>query len=143
MYRGLPSPPISMSRLGCGSGLGDGWSPYLGLAALIPLFPGAGNVYRTIAWARGGLDPAPLAMIPGLVALQVVAATVMYLFLFRLQAVGGPTYFSQIGYVAAAFAAVIGVGVLGERYPPMVWAGAWVVAAGIAITTLAQRRERR
>ncbi len=152
--------------LGRQGGPGDGWSPYLGLAALIPVFLGAGNVYRTIAWppgagplrlgglinlaavapllaiawARGGLDPAPLAMIPGLVALQVVAATVMYLFLFRLQAVGGPTYFSQIGYVAAAFAAVIGVGFLGERYPPMVWAGVAVVAAGIAITTLAQRR---
>ena len=67
----------------------------------------------------------------------------MYLVLFRLQAVGGPTYLSQIGYVAAVVAAAIGVGFLGERYPPMVWAGAAVVAAGIAITTLAQRREGR
>lgn len=148
-------------------GPGGGWSPYLVMAALIPLFLGAGNVFRTlawppgagplrlgglinlaavapllaIAWAWGGLDPAPLAMIPGLVAAQLLAATIMYLLLFRLQAAGGPTYLSQIGYVAAAFAAVIGVAFLGERYPPMVWVGAGVVAAGIAITTLARARE--
>lgn len=150
-------------------GAGGGWSSYLLLAALIPLFLGAGNVYRTVAWPRGagplrlgaainlaavapllaiawawgGLDLSPFAAIPGLAAAQLLAATVMYLLLFRLQAAGGPTYLSQIGYVAAAFAAVIGVGFLGERYPPMVWVGVAVVAAGIAITTLAQRRERR
>ena len=154
---------IVLARQG---GLGGGWSPFLVMAALIPVFLGAGNVYRTlawppgagplrlgavinlaavapllaIAWAWGGLDLTPLAGIPWLVAAQLLAATVMYLMLFRLQAVGGPTYLSQIGYVAAAVAAVIGVGFLGERYPPMVWAGVAVVAAGIAITTLAQRR---
>jgi len=30
------------------------------------------------------------------------------------------------------------VAFLGERYPPMVWAGIAVVASGIALTTLAQ-----
>lgn len=115
---------------------------------MTPLFPGAGNVYRTvawppgagplrlgaainlaavtpllaIAWAWGGLGLQPLAAIPGLVAAQLLASTMMYLLLFRLQAVGGPTYLSQIGYVAAAVAAVA------------------AVAAGIAITTLAWRR---
>jgi drug/metabolite transporter (DMT)-like permease len=154
---------IVLARQG---GLGEGWSPYLLMAALIPVFLGAGNVYRTIAWPPGagplrlgavinlaavapllaiawawhGLDLAPLAAIPGLVAAQLLASTIMYLVLFRLQAVGGPTYLSQIGYVAAVVAAAIGVGFLGERYPPMVWAGTAVVAAGIAITTLAQRR---
>ena len=38
----------------------------------------------------------------------------MYLMFFRLQAEGGPTYLTQIGYVAAAVGAGIGVGVLGE-----------------------------
>ena len=144
-------------------------SRWLLLAALIPVFLGAGNVYRTaawpegagpmrlgaivnlaavppllaLAWALGGLDLAPLAAIPVLVAGQVVAATVMYLTFFRLQAVGGPTYLSQIGYVAAAVGVAVGVSFLGERYPPLVWAGIAVVAAGIGLTTLAQARAAR
>ena len=144
-------------------------SRWLLLAALIPVFLGAGNVYRTaawppgarpmrlgaivnlaavlpllaLAWALGGLDLAPLAAIPGIVAGQVVAATVMYLTFFRLQAVGGPTYLSQIGYVAAAVGVAVGVSFLGERYPPLVWAGISVVAAGIGLTTLAQARAVR
>ena len=144
-------------------------SRWLLLAALIPVFLGAGNVYRTaawppgagpmrlgaivnlaavppllaLAWALGGLDLAPLAAIPVLVAGQVVAATVMYLTFFRLQAVGGPTYLSQIGYVAAAVGVAVGVSLLGERYPPLVWAGIAVVAAGIGLTTLAQARAAR
>jgi len=77
------------------------------------------------------------------VAGQVVAATVMYLTFFRLQAVGGPTYLSQIGYVAAAVGVAVGVSFLGERYPPLVWAGISVVAAGIGLTTLAQARAVR
>ena len=142
-------------------------SRWLLLAALIPVFLGAGNVYRTaawppgagpmrlgaivnlaavppllaLAWALGGLDLlAPLAAIPGIVAGQVVAATVMYLTFFRLPAVGGPTYLSQIGYGAAAVGVAVGVSFLGERYPPLVWAGISVVAAGIGLTTLAQAR---
>ena len=145
-------------------------SRWLLLAALIPVFLGAGNVYRTAAWppgarpmrlgaivnlaavppllalacALGGLDLlAPLAAIPGIVAGQVVAATVMYLTFFRLQAVGGPTYLSQIGYVAAAIGVAVGVSFLGERYPPLVWTGIAVVAAGIGLTTLAQARAVR
>ena len=144
-------------------------SRWLLLAALIPVFLGAGNVYRTaawpegagpmrlgaivnlaavppllaLAWALGGLDLAPLAAIPVLVAGQVVAATVMYLTFFRLQAVGGPTYLSQIGYVAAAIGVAVGVSFLGERYPPLVWTGIAVVAAGIGLTTLAQARAVR
>jgi drug/metabolite transporter (DMT)-like permease len=57
--------------------------------------------------------------------------------------VGGPTYLSQIGYVAAAMSVGIGIAFLGERYPPMVWAGVAVVALGIALTTLAQLQARR
>jgi drug/metabolite transporter (DMT)-like permease len=52
--------------------------------------------------------------------------------------VGGPTYLSQIGYVAAAVGVGVGVAFLGERYPPMVWLGVAVVAAGIALATIAQ-----
>ena len=139
-------------------------SRWLFLAALIPVFLGIGNVYRTMGWPRGagpmrlgatinlaavlpllalalvwgGADLAPLARIPGLVAAQLAASTVMYLTFFRLQAVGGPTYLSQIGYVAAVIGVGVGVMFLGERYPPLVWVGIAVVAAGIALTTLAQ-----
>jgi drug/metabolite transporter (DMT)-like permease len=104
----------------------------INLAAVGPL------VLIAIPW--GGLDPAPLAKVPWLVVAQLAASTVMYLTFFRLQAVGGPTYLSQIGYVAAAIGVGIGVTFLGERYPPMVWAGIAVVACGIALTTLAQLR---
>jgi drug/metabolite transporter (DMT)-like permease len=139
-------------------------SHWLFLAALIPVFLGIGNVYRSVAWPPGaapmrlgaainlaavlpllliaglwgGFDLAPLATVPWLVAAQLAASTVMYLTFFRLQAVGGPTYLSQIGYVAAAVGVGIGVAFLGERYPPLVWAGIGVVAAGIGLTTLAQ-----
>ena len=80
---------------------------------------------------------------PWLVVAQLAASTVMYLTFFRLQAAGGPTYLSQIGYVAAALSVAIGVTLLGETYPAMVWAGVAVVAAGIALSTLAQARASR
>ena len=150
-------------------GLAAAETRWLLLAALIPVFLGAGNVYRTVAWPRGagpmrlgatinlaavlpllalawaagGLDVTPLGTIPGIVAGQLAASTVMYLTFFRLQAVGGPTYLSQIGYVAAAIGVGVGVWFLGERYPPAVWAGIAVVALGIGLTTLAQARGPR
>jgi drug/metabolite transporter (DMT)-like permease len=134
-------------------------------ALLIPVFLGIGNVYRTMAWPQGAsphklasltnlaavpllllvaaaqtgtINLAPLASIPGLAILQIAISTLMFLMFFRLQQIGGPTYLSQIGYVAAAVGVVIGVAYLGETYPASVWIGAGVVAAGIALTTLAQ-----
>jgi drug/metabolite transporter (DMT)-like permease len=144
-----------------GSGL------WLTAALLIPVFLAIGNVYRTLAWPEGArprklaaatnlaavppllliafiqsgtLDLAPLAAAPGLVALQVAVSTVMFLMFFRLQQVGGPTYLSQIGYVAAAVGVVIGVTYFGESYPASVWVGAGIIAAGIALSTFAQLR---
>lgn len=144
-------------------------SRWLVIAVLIPVFLGIGNVYRSMAWPKGagpmrlgamvnlmavapllllawwggGLIMAPLLAIPGLVAAQVAASIVMYLTFFRLQAVGGPTYLSQIGYVAAVLGVAVGVAFLGETYPTGVWAGVAVVAAGIALTTAAQLRALR
>ena len=135
------------------------------IALLIPIFLGCGNVYRTMAWPRGAsprklasltnlgavpllllaafissgsIDLAPLADIPGLAALQIIVSTTMFLMFFRLQQIGGPTYLSQIGYVAAAVGVVTGVTYLGESYPISVWGGAGVVAGGIALSTLGQ-----
>jgi drug/metabolite transporter (DMT)-like permease len=145
----------------------SGSTPWILLALLIPVFLGAGNVYRTMAWPFGAsprklaahtnlaavpflaifiyaqtgtIDLAPLTAIPGLVAVQLVVSTVMFLMFFRLQQVGGPTYLSQIGYVAAAVGVVIGVLYFGEIYPPHVWVGAGVIAAGIAFSTLSQAK---
>jgi drug/metabolite transporter (DMT)-like permease len=141
-------------------------SIWLYLAALIPVVLGIGNVYRSLAWPKGagpmrlaayvnlaavppllvlgffwkGLNLAPLLDVPLVVAAQLVSASIMYLTFFRLQAVGGPTYLSQIGYVAAIVGVGIGVTLLGETYPPLVWAGVAVVAAGIALSTLAQAK---
>jgi drug/metabolite transporter (DMT)-like permease len=136
-------------------------------ALLIPIFLGAGNVYRTMAWPFGAsprklaahtnlaavpflalavyvqtgtFDLVPLAGIPSLVALQLAVSTVMFLMFFRLQQIGGPTYLSQIGYVAAAVGVVIGVLYFGEIYPRGVWIGAGVIAVGIAFSTLAQAK---
>ena len=145
----------------------SGSTPWILLALLIPVFLGAGNVYRTMAWPFGAsprklsahtnlaavpflaifiyaqtgtIDLAPLAAIPSLVAVQLVVSTVMFLMFFRLQQVGGPTYLSQIGYVAAAVGVVIGVLYFGEIYPPHVWVGAGAIAAGIAFSTLSQAK---
>jgi drug/metabolite transporter (DMT)-like permease len=64
----------------------------------------------------------------------------MFAFFFRLQAVGGPVYLSQIGYVAAAVGLLSGTLFLGEHYQVLTWAGAVVIVAGVAITTKAQRQ---
>lgn len=130
----------------------------------IPLALAAGNVYRTIAWpggagpielavgshlasalmlmiamlATGGPHFAVLGSIPLVVAAQVAASSLMFAFFFRLQAVGGPVYLSQIGYVAAAVGLISGMLFLGESYGLLTWLGALVISAGIAMTTKAQ-----
>jgi drug/metabolite transporter (DMT)-like permease len=145
-------------------------SSWLFLSLLIPAFFAAGNIYRTLAWPEGAspiglawatnlaavppllaatvlttgsFDLAPLAAVPGLVIAQLVVSTTMFLMFFRLQQMGGPTYLSQIGYVAAAVGAGVGVTLLGETYPPAVWFGAGIVATGIVLTTLAHARQAR
>ena len=144
-----------------------GNSAWLLIALLIPLFLGIGNVYRTLAWPRGSgpmqlaaftnlaavppllvltllmtgtVDIAPLYAHPGLVVAQLAVSTTMFVMFFQLQQIGGPTYLSQIGYVAAAVGAGIGILLLGETYPAMVWIGASTVGLGVAISTVAQLR---
>ncbi len=149
--------------------VGDPNNFWIFTALLIPVFLATGNVYRTLAWPRsasprslasrtnlaavpfllaatlaqtGTIDLTPLATIPVLIAAQVAVSTIMFLMFFRLQQIGGPTYLSQIGYVAAAVGAGVGVIFLGESYPWSVWAGAGVVATGIALSTLGQIRQK-
>ena len=81
-----------------------------------------------------------LAEVPAVTLAQAVSASAMFAFYFRLQAVGGPVYLSQIGYVAAAIGLFSGTLFLGEHYRLLTWAGALVIIAGVAITTKAQAR---
>jgi drug/metabolite transporter (DMT)-like permease len=132
---------------------------------LIPVSLAAGNIYRTVDWPEGtgpielavgshlasatlllagilallGVEAfAPLGGVPLVVAGQVASASAMFVFFFRLQAVGGPVYLSQIGYVAAAVGLFAGTIVLGEHYQLLTWAGAVIITIGVFITTRAQ-----
>ncbi|MDE2445646.1 MAG: DMT family transporter [Alphaproteobacteria bacterium] len=150
--------------LGRGGGLDGQGGAWIFAGLLVPVFLGLGNVYRTSFWPKGAsthalaaytnlaavpfllvaailiggkIDLAPLFQIPVIAALQATVSASMFLMFFRLQQIGGPTYLSQIGYVAAALGLVIGVVWFHEAYPPMVWLGAGIIAAGIAVTTIA------
>ncbi|KQZ33353.1 transporter [Mesorhizobium sp. Root552] len=136
---------------------------------LIPVSLAIGNIYRTWDWPGdtgpielavgshlaaavmllaailvllGGAAVASLAAVPVVVAAQVVSASTMFVFFFRLQAVGGPVYLSQIGYVAAAIGLFSGLFFLGEHYQWLTWVGAVVITAGVVVTTKAQGQDK-
>ncbi len=136
-------------------------------AMLIPVSLACGNIYRTIDWPQGA-GPIELAVgshavaaafllaltltlgasggfgsliaVPGLTLAQMAAAAGMFAVFFRLQAVGGPVYLSQIGYIAAAVGLLAGTLAFGEHYPPLTWLGVVLIAAGVTMTTRAQAR---
>lgn len=138
------------------------------IGLMIPVSLAIGNIYRTYDWPKGagpielaagshiaaaallllGVaasgNAASFALLPGvplLVLAQVISATTMFAFFFRLQAVGGPVYLSQVGYVAAAVALFSGVFFLGERYQLLTWIGAAITVVGVAMTTRAQTQD--
>ena len=138
------------------------------IGLLVPVSLAVGNIYRTVDWPEGtgpielavgshlaaalmllagtlvltgGGSLATLANVPLVAAAQVASAAAMFAFFFRLQAVGGPVYLSQIGYVAAAVGLVSGTLYMGERYQALTWLGALVIVAGVIMTTLAQARK--
>jgi drug/metabolite transporter (DMT)-like permease len=138
------------------------------IGLLIPVSLAAGNIYRTFDWPENtgpielavGSHLAAAAMLlvgllflegigtfshlagmPLLVLAQVASASAMFVFFFRLQAVGGPVYLSQIGYVGAAIGLISGTLVLGERYQLLTWLGAAIITVGIVMTTKAQSRK--
>ena len=142
---------------------------WVGLGLAVPLLLAIGNVYRSLDWppradatwlavgshgvaaalllaacaATGAFDGLPaLRALPGISALQVAAAVLMFPLFFRLQQLGGPVLLSQIGTVAAGVGVLIGAGLLGERYPAQVWWGVALIAVGIGLTVRA-RRDRR
>ncbi|TPJ33731.1 DMT family transporter [Mesorhizobium sp. B2-8-3] len=138
---------------------------WVAIGLLIPVSLAAGNIYRTVDWPQdtgpielavgshlasatllligilgllGTHAFAPLGAVPLVVVGQVVSASAMFAFFFRLQAVGGPVYLSQIGYVAAAVGLFAGTLFLGEHYQLLTWLGAAIITAGVFITTKAQ-----
>lgn len=139
------------------------------IGLLIPVSLAAGNIYRTYDWpkdtgpielAAGSHLAAALMLLVGLIVLgeggsftllpqipllvlaQIASAATMFVFFFRLQAVGGPVYLSQIGYVAAAIGLASGVLFLGEHYRLLTWLGAVVIVIGVMMTTRAQSNNR-
>lgn len=138
------------------------------MGLLIPVSLAAGNIYRTVDWPQdtGPIELAvgshlaaatlllagilalfgvgafaPLGGVPLVVVGQVASASAMFAFFFRLQAVGGPVYLSQIGYVAAAVGLFAGTIFLGEHYRLLTWAGAVIITIGVVITTRAQSQK--
>ncbi len=141
---------------------------WVAMGLLIPVSLAAGNIYRTVDWPEGtgpielavgshlasaalllagilallGVGAfAPSGGVPLVVVAQVASASAMFAFFFRLQAVGGPVYLSQIGYVAAAVGLFAGTIFLGEHYQLLTWAGAVIVTGGVFITTMAQSQK--
>ncbi|MBE0694102.1 MAG: DMT family transporter, partial [Aquamicrobium sp.] len=122
---------------------------WVGIGLPLPVSLALGNIYRTWDWPEGagtielaagshlaaavllavGIllsgsagSFALLPSVPLLVAAQVASASLMFVFFFQLQKVGGPVYLSQIGYVGAAVGLVSGTMLLGERYGLLTWA---------------------
>ena len=141
---------------------------WVAMGLLIPVSLAAGNIYRTIDWPegtgpielavgshlasaamlligiltlQGGGSLGALGAVPLVVVAQVASASAMFAFFFRLQAVGGPVYLSQIGYVAAAVGLFSGTIFLGEHYHLLTWSGALIITAGVFITTKAQSQK--
>ena len=134
----------------------------------VPISLAVGNVYRTLAWPEGA-SPFELAIgsnlaaaillyvivvmssqmdafldllpIKKLALMQIAGSAAMFSVFFRLQQVGGPTYLSQIGYVAAGVALFSGTLFLGERYSIVTWFGAAVIVAGIGLSIVAQQQQ--
>jgi len=132
----------------------------------IPVSLAVGNVFRTMAWPNKaepmelaiGINLAAATMLlllvlimPGaklsvglpsimpVAALTLLVASVMVALHARLQLVGGPTYLSQIGYIAAAVALLVGTLVFDESYALLTWVGALIIVLGAILSVLAQR----
>ncbi len=134
--------------------LGNASPGWIAIALAAPVFVAAGNIFRSLYWPDGAT---PLSLAPGmliaaalllapvlgvagvpllpplngatvaLVLVQIAVFAATFSLIFRLQALAGPVYLSQIGSVGAVAGGAIAVVVLGEP------AGAGLVAATLAI----------
>jgi drug/metabolite transporter (DMT)-like permease len=130
---------------------------WVGVGLCIPLSLAVGNVYRSLAWP-GSAQPLVLAtgtnVAAGVILLVAIVlhrdvqlpdrlfelkAISLLAVLVRLQKVGGPTYLSQISYIAAAIALVSGTVFLSERYSLLTWMGAVVIVIAILLGVKGQK----
>ncbi|MCV2873593.1 DMT family transporter [Defluviimonas sp. WL0050] len=155
---------LASGKLAETGGPGDG-ALWVGVAATIPAALALGNIFRTRFWPVGEA-PLTLAALSVLIGAALVLPLAMvsegsrlsvlwtdhdillliltgsavvaaqYVLQFRLQALAGPVYMSQIGGVAAMVGAVLAVVVLGEALPPAFWPAVMLIVAG---TVLFQR----
>ena len=132
----------------------------------VPVTLAIGNVYRTVAWPEN-TSPDALAFwshaaaILAFVALLLLVEGCTVFFpgnrsrsgtvasggcrcdlpaFLPVAASRWPGSLEQIGYVAASVGLVIATFLLDEHYSLATWFGALVIAAGIALTVMAQRR---
>lgn len=156
---------VALTRGEVGNPASIGWL-LAGIA--IPVLLAIGNVYRTMAWPMNAqpmelaigmnlaaatlllmiISLSPGASLPGgletiklTAVFTVMVASVMIAVHSRLQFVGGPTYLSQIGYVAAGVALLIGTLVFDETYSWVTWIGALIIFFGASLSMKAQKRE--
>ncbi|MEJ1158851.1 EamA family transporter [Prosthecomicrobium sp. N25] len=133
-------------------------SEWMALAMAVPLSVAVGNVLRARIWpagsvplanaagamgagaallglaaaAGGGL--ADLATVPvGLAVAHAAVSAVAFVLFFVLQAVAGPVYTSQVGYVATVVSLAAGALVFGEAIPISAYAAAALIAAGVVL----------
>jgi len=154
---------VSVTRGEVGSPASFGWL----LAGLcIPTSLAVGNVYRTMQWPKNA-EPMELAIgmnlaaalmlltliffmpsiqLPGglekigiTVLITILVASIMIALHSRLQFFGGPTYLSQIGFVAAVIALIIGTLLLDEHYSPLTWFGALIIILGATISSMSMK----
>lgn len=145
-----------------GPGAGGPGAIWVSVATAIPVTLALGNIFRTRYWPAGA-RPLPLAALsvlagailvlpvavlteaarlpllwrsPDLAGLTLAGAAVVasqYVLQFRLQALAGPVYLSQIGGVAALSGALVAVLALGEALPPLFWPAVLLIAAGTVL----------
>lgn len=156
---------VALTRGEVGNPASIGW---LLTAIAIPASLALGNVYRTMAWPKNaepmelaiGMNLAAAVMLMTLILISpdtslpgglelvkltalttALVASVMIAMHARLQLVGGPTYLSQIGYIAAGVALLIGMLVFGEAYSWITWVGALIILVGAAVSIKAQKAQ--
>lgn len=139
--------------------IAPGWAA---LILAMPVALAVGNIYRTLRWPAGAapiflaalmllgaaasllpfalaLEPGQLPVlvqtteIAGLLLLEILVFSVLYVFFFVLQKLAGPVYLSQIGTVAAVVGTAIAVFALGEQPPPNLGIAGGIIALAIVI----------
>lgn len=154
---------VALTRGEIGQPAGIGW---VCAGMIIPASLAVGNIYRTVAWPEhadplelaAGTNTAaaimlfvlitvtPSASLPGgifepvwLMPVALIVSICMFPFFYQLQRIGGPTYLSQISYVAATIALFTGTFFLAERYSLVTWLGALLIFLGIFLSVWAFR----